>query len=121
MLTGITIVALPREYSGPGAPVMTIGVLVLIVVIFIAAYSRRKRLLRGHAPRLALVGLTAAARCAWPRRYPLVLLADLVFTCLPDRYPRDGLRAVSEAALALPVAVGDEDSREGVQHLRVRL
>jgi hypothetical protein len=40
---GDTFVALPREYTGPGAPVITLVVLGLIVVILVAVYARKGR------------------------------------------------------------------------------
>jgi hypothetical protein len=38
-----TIVALPHEYTGPGASVITLVVIVLIVVILVAMYARKGR------------------------------------------------------------------------------
>jgi hypothetical protein len=38
-----TFVALPRNYTGPGAPVITLVILGLIVVILVAMYARKGR------------------------------------------------------------------------------
>jgi hypothetical protein len=44
MLIGVAVVALPRNYNGPGASVITLGILALIVLILVAVYRpRRKR------------------------------------------------------------------------------
>jgi hypothetical protein len=38
-----TFVALPRQYTGPGAPVITLVIIVLVVAILVAVYARKGR------------------------------------------------------------------------------
>ena len=44
MLFGVTVVAARmHDYNGPGASVITLGIIALIVLILVAVYRPRKR------------------------------------------------------------------------------